>query len=85
MQNTKLHGRPIQKFEGKVVSLIYTICSKNLTTKGFHQVFLQMMRKLFGMKKQQQKIPKKMSGLTNSLEISPQHILQKLMYANILN
>ena len=44
-----------------------------------------MMRKLFGMKKQQQKIPKKMSGLTNSLEISPQHILQKLMYANILN
>ena len=38
-RTTKLHRCPIQKFNAKMMRLIYIICSKNLTNKGFHIFF----------------------------------------------
>ena len=38
-RTTKLHGHPIQKFGAKKMKLIYTISSKKLIYKGFHEIF----------------------------------------------
>ena len=50
---TELHGRPIQKFDAKMMRLIYTICSKNSTKKIFMKSFLQMTGNLLCVKKQE--------------------------------
>lgn len=34
----KLHGRPIWKFDVKMMRQIYTICSKNLINKDFDEI-----------------------------------------------
>ena len=41
-RTTKLLGRPIQKFDVKMMRLIYTFCFKNWTRKNFMKFFLQM-------------------------------------------
>ena len=50
-RTTKLHRCPIQKFNAKMMRLIYIICSKNLTNKGFH-IFFANDGKLFVVKNQ---------------------------------
>ena len=44
-RTTKLNGRPIQKSDRKVMRVIYTIWSKNLTNKVFYENFSANDRK----------------------------------------
>ena len=38
-RTTKLHGCPIQKFDANILKLVYTICSRNLMNKDFHEIY----------------------------------------------
>lgn len=38
-RTTKLHGRPIRKFDVKMLRLICTICSKTSMSKDIHDTF----------------------------------------------